>query len=332
MRAGAVATRMPHHGPLRGLRASEARGGSALARSVWVSTGGDTVVYRFSLGSLVERSERGSASREEAAMLTHQENDLLCRVEGDAPMGQLMRRHWVPAARSRSRSASPTAPPCACACSARIWSRSATPTGASACSASIARTARLRSRSGATRNAACAACITAGSSTWRAMSSRWRRSRREPLRREGQAQGVLTEEWGGFVWVYMGASEHKPDFEPPPWAPAADTKVSTVKIDIPCNWAQIMEGRSIPAHSSSLHSSDMRPARVDTAKAADTHWLRPSTDKSPKLRSSSPITASATPPSAADQQRQHACLRAHHHLCGAVHGADPRTPRTTSRP
>ena len=29
-------------------------------------------------------------------MLSAEENDLLCRVEGDAPMGQLMRRHWVP--------------------------------------------------------------------------------------------------------------------------------------------------------------------------------------------------------------------------------------------
>src|SRR5580765_128166 len=30
-------------------------------------------------------------------MLTHEENELLCRVVGDAPMGQLMRRHWQPA-------------------------------------------------------------------------------------------------------------------------------------------------------------------------------------------------------------------------------------------
>jgi phthalate 4,5-dioxygenase oxygenase subunit len=28
----------------------------------------------------------------------------------------------------------------------------------------------------------------------------------------------------------------------------------------------------------------MRPARVDTAKAADTHWLRPSTDKNPRIQ------------------------------------------------
>src|SRR6185503_2115358 len=30
-------------------------------------------------------------------MLSAEENDLLCRVEGDAPMGRLMRRHWMPA-------------------------------------------------------------------------------------------------------------------------------------------------------------------------------------------------------------------------------------------
>src|SRR5437764_1564332 len=30
-------------------------------------------------------------------MLTAEENALLCRVEGDAPMGSLMRQHWVPA-------------------------------------------------------------------------------------------------------------------------------------------------------------------------------------------------------------------------------------------
>ena len=28
--------------------------------------------------------------------MTPQENELLCRVEGPAPMGQLFRRHWIP--------------------------------------------------------------------------------------------------------------------------------------------------------------------------------------------------------------------------------------------
>ena len=30
-------------------------------------------------------------------MLSVEDNELLCRVEGDAPMGRLMRRHWIPA-------------------------------------------------------------------------------------------------------------------------------------------------------------------------------------------------------------------------------------------
>ncbi|SVB94687.1 uncharacterized protein METZ01_LOCUS247541, partial [marine metagenome] len=29
-------------------------------------------------------------------MLTHEENELLCRVGPDTPMGQLMRRYWHP--------------------------------------------------------------------------------------------------------------------------------------------------------------------------------------------------------------------------------------------
>ena len=30
-------------------------------------------------------------------MITEEENRLICEVEGPAPMGQLMRRHWIPA-------------------------------------------------------------------------------------------------------------------------------------------------------------------------------------------------------------------------------------------
>ena len=33
----------------------------------------------------------------EVSMLSVEDNELLCRVEGDAAMGQLMRRHWIPA-------------------------------------------------------------------------------------------------------------------------------------------------------------------------------------------------------------------------------------------
>jgi phthalate 4,5-dioxygenase oxygenase subunit len=57
-----------------------------------------------------------------------------------------------------------------------------------------------------------------------------------------------------------------------------------VKVQVPCNWAQILEGAIDSAHSSSLHSTDMPPARVDGAKATQTVWPRPSTDKAPRLQ------------------------------------------------
>ncbi|MES2943634.1 MAG: MarR family transcriptional regulator, partial [Pseudomonadota bacterium] len=79
-------------------------------------------------------------------------------------------------------------------------------------------------------------------------------------------------------------AETKPEFVPPAWAPTADVRVTIAKAIIPCNWAQILEGAIDSAHSSSLHSSDMVPARVDSAKATDTSWLRPSTDKAPRLQ------------------------------------------------
>ena len=33
-------------------------------------------------------------------MLTREQNELLTRIEGDAPMGQLLREYWVPACRA----------------------------------------------------------------------------------------------------------------------------------------------------------------------------------------------------------------------------------------
>src|SRR6266571_1891081 len=109
----------------------------------------------------------------------------------------------------------------------------------------------------------------------------------EPPRRLPQKvkhKAYPAREAGGFVWTYMGPADTMTELEPPAFAPTPQTRVSIVKIHVPCNWAQVMEGQIDSAHSSSLHSSDMRPARVDGAKAADTHWLRPSTDKAPRLK------------------------------------------------
>jgi phthalate 4,5-dioxygenase oxygenase subunit len=41
-------------------------------------------------------------------MLSAAENNLLRRVEGDAPMGQIVRRHWLPARLSEEVAATAT--------------------------------------------------------------------------------------------------------------------------------------------------------------------------------------------------------------------------------
>jgi phthalate 4,5-dioxygenase oxygenase subunit len=91
-------------------------------------------------------------------------------------------------------------------------------------------------------------------------------------------------EAGGFVWAYMGPPESMPDFERPAFAPTPECRVSVVKVHVEANWAQILEGAIDSAHSSSLHSTDMPPQRVDGAKATDKAWPRPSTDKAPRLQ------------------------------------------------
>src|SRR5947208_12701713 len=50
------------------------------------------------IGQRRRRCEK--TQEQEGRMLSHADNDLLCRIEGDAPMGQLMRRHWIPACMS----------------------------------------------------------------------------------------------------------------------------------------------------------------------------------------------------------------------------------------
>src|SRR5918911_122597 len=217
-------------------------------------------------------------------MLTREQNELLCRVEGDAPMGGIMRRHWLPVCMSEE-----VAKPDGARVRSRLLGENLVvfrdPRGRLGVLSEYCLHRRASLAFG--RNEECGLrCLYHG---WKFdVEGNVLEMPSEPPE-SGFAQKVKhkaypTQEAGGFVWVYMGPKDQMPAFEAPAWAPTPQTKVSIVKIDLPCNWAQIMEGQIDSAHSSSLHSSDMRPARVDSAKAADTHWLRPSTDKSPKLQ------------------------------------------------
>jgi phthalate 4,5-dioxygenase len=216
-------------------------------------------------------------------MLTAEENDLLCRVEGNAPMGQLMRRHWIPACLSEEVTEPDGAP-----VRTRLLGEDLVvfrdTDGRLGVLDEYCPHRRVSLALG--RNEECGLrCLYHG---WKMdVEGNVLEMASEPPE-SGFAEKVKhkaypVREWGGLVWTYMGPAETMPEFEPPAFAPTEDTRVSIVKINIPCNWAQILEGQIDSAHSSSLHASDMRPAKVEKAKALDTHWVRPSTDKSPRM-------------------------------------------------
>jgi phthalate 4,5-dioxygenase oxygenase subunit len=217
-------------------------------------------------------------------MLTAEENELLCRVEGKAPMGQLMRRHWTPVCLIEE-----------------VREPDGTPIKAQVFGEDLVVFRDTQGRVGVMdeycphrrvslvfgRNEDCGLrCLYHG---WKMdVEGNVLEMVSEPAA-SGMAQKVKhlaypTKEWGGFVWAYMGPPETQPEFVPPAWAPTAEAKVTIAKAIIPCNWAQILEGAIDSAHSSSLHSSDMVPARVEGAEATDTNWLRPSTDKAPRMQ------------------------------------------------
>jgi len=217
-------------------------------------------------------------------MLTAEENGLLCRVEGEAPMGRLMRHHWVPALLSEEV-AEPDGKPVR----VRVLGENLVAFRDSDGRLGVLDELCPHRRASLVygRNEDCGLrCLYHG---WKMdvegnvveMSSEPVES---PLKEKVKHKAYPVREAAGFVWIWMGPAEAMREFERPPFQPSDDVKVSILKIKIPCNWAQITEGQIDSAHSSSLHSSDMVPARVESAGATATNWLRPSTDKSPRLQ------------------------------------------------
>src|SRR5438105_2352011 len=213
-----------------------------------------------------------------------EENDLMCRVEGEAPMGQIMRRHWLPALLSEEVR-EPDGDPVR----VRLLGEDLLAFRDSEGKVGVIgefcphRSASLFYG----RNEECGLrCLYHGwkvatDGTVLEMPSEPADSR---FTRKVKHKAYPTNEAAGFIWTYMGSAGEMPPFEPPVFQPLPDTRISICKVIVNCNWAQILEGAIDSAHSSTLHASEMVPAQVDSAKATDQNWLRPSTDKAPQLQ------------------------------------------------
>lgn len=216
--------------------------------------------------------------------MTPEQNDILCRVEGDAPMGKLMRQHWLPACMIEEVAE----PDCAPLRVRLLGENIVVFRDTSGRVGALKEACPHRGASLAYgRNEECGLrCLYHG---WKFdvdgnavdMSS-------EPadaaLRATMKTKAYPVEESGGFIWVWMGAADAVLPFDPPNWAAAPADKISIVKMHGACNWAQVLEGSIDSAHSSSLHSTNMPTATgVSGSTATETAWLRPSADKAPKI-------------------------------------------------
>ncbi len=217
-------------------------------------------------------------------MMTPEENDLLCRVEGDAPMGQIMRRHWIAACLSEE-----VAEPDGAPVKVRLLGEDLVVFRDSKGRVGVLDEYCSHRRASLVfaRNEECGLrCLYHG---WKfdvdgnvvEMASEPEHSL---IPERVKHKAYPAREAGGFVWAYMGPPDEMREFEAPAFAPTPDARVSATKVRVRCNWAQILEGQIDSAHSSSLHSSDMVPAQVDGAKATEANWLRPSTDKAPRFQ------------------------------------------------
>ena len=216
-------------------------------------------------------------------MLSREENELLCRVEGEAPMGRLMRAHWFPACMSEEVAESDGTP-----VRIRLLGENLVAFRDTAGRVGVLdeHCPHRRASLALARNEECGLrCLYHG---WKVdvdgnVIERPSESHEAVLAKKVVHKTYPCREAGGFLWVWMGKPEEMRELEPPAWAPTPDTRISIVKMHVRCNWAQVLEGAIDSAHSSSLHSSDMVPAQVDRAGAYGKEWLRPSTDRAPRL-------------------------------------------------
>ena len=87
-------------------------------------------------------------------------------------------------------------------------------------------------------------------------------------------------EWGGFIWVYMGAQDHMPDLPELDWVHTPGPQRWQTKWVADSNYLQAMEGEIDTSHTSFLHRED-NPANLSKAVvAAQAMWRK---DTAPRL-------------------------------------------------
>ncbi len=201
-------------------------------------------------------------------MLTPQDNERLTRVGPGTPMGELMRRYWVPALFS-DQLPKPDCPPVRVKllCEELVAFRDTS--GAVGlideyCPHRLASMFFGRNEENGLRcvyhgikfdregNCVDVPCIAPGTTTDTQMSA---------IKRQMKTKSYPCMEKGGVIWTYMGPADKKPEFPDLEWAEVpADQRHATRRIQ-ECNWLQGVEGGYDAPHLTFLHGGSAEPSR-----------------------------------------------------------------------
>jgi phthalate 4,5-dioxygenase oxygenase subunit len=187
-------------------------------------------------------------------MLSKDENDLLTRITGNAPAGQMLRRYWLPACWS-DEVAEPDGTPVRVRMFGQdfVAFRDTAGTVAlvdAACPHRRASLALGRNDAGGLRCIyhgwkfdARGACVDMPTEPGDSSFARRTRIGSYPVR-----------DAGGLIWAYLGPAEHEPAFPAYDWTALPRDHIAHMRYAERANWLQCAEGTIDTTHSWFLHS------------------------------------------------------------------------------
>ncbi len=192
-------------------------------------------------------------------MLTHAENELMCRVGPGAGMGAAMRRYWLPALAS-----------------SELPEPAGDPVHVELLGEHFVAFRDSEGRVGLLDEACChrgaslllgrvegcgLRCIYHG---WKfAVDGKVLETPNVPdgkFKDRIRARAYPVRESGGLIWTYLGPAELEPAFPEWPWMALPDAHRINAMALVPCNYVQILEGLVDSSHLSVLHITPLSGA------------------------------------------------------------------------
>ena len=190
-------------------------------------------------------------------MVSDEDNELMCLVEGDAPMGRVMRQFWIPALLSTE-----------------LAERDGDPVHVKLLGQDFVAFRDSNGKVGLLDEHCChrGASLTIGrveNCGIRCIYHGWlfdadgtvleTPNVNDPKFKERfKARAYPVREAGGFIWAYLGDTAHMPPLPDFPWMEAgADMRLNTLSI-VKCNFVQLIEALHDSSHLGVLHVSALQ--------------------------------------------------------------------------